>query len=315
MADLTPQQIQGIQAIAAQVETAHREITRSRTYLSILINAGRATCTDVKTYNLLAKSTYFYQKSMADTIRGSGGQPPEVSPPLYVGWKGVSGDQFANVDCSTAQLAGAGVPNGLGDFFIDPMRVEWRSGALPSDQQAIAQMFAGVQLMPEGANPNGLGNPLLVAVVPVIIWGVIITITGYIVLKIVEVFKDVPGKVEYTRQTAIAAERHRATLEARAKCLTDCAAAGKDPIACAKSCAKVLPDYHAPSPYSGGIGIFGWVLGAILVGGAAWVGWRLVTGRGLLPGGGGVDGADDDEDGDYDDDDVIDVVPGLERIG
>lgn len=310
MADLTPAQAQGIQQIAAQVEAAHREIVKSRTALSILINAGRATCTDVKTYNLLAKSTYFYQKAMADTVRGAGGQPPDVQPPLYVGWKGVSGDQFANIDCSTAQLAGNGFPDGLGDYYLNPNKVEWRSGEAPSDRQMLTQAFAGVTLGPD-PNAGNLGNPLLAAAIPIILWGVVIAITGYVVLKIVEVLKDVPGKVEHTRQTAIAAERHRATLEARAKCLTDCAAQGKDPTACAKACAKVLPDFSPPKPYGGGMGIFGWVLGAALVGLAAWVGWRLFTGRGLLPGGDGVDGADDDG---FDDDDVIDVVPGLERI-
>ena len=78
---LTAQQAQQIQAIAAQVEVAWREITKTRTALSFLIQHGKATCTDIKTYNLLAKSTYFYQRAMADTIRGAGGQAPVSTHP------------------------------------------------------------------------------------------------------------------------------------------------------------------------------------------------------------------------------------------
>ena len=58
MAELTATQAQQLQTIAAQVEVAWREITKTRTSLSFLIQSGRATCNDIKTYNLLAKSTY-----------------------------------------------------------------------------------------------------------------------------------------------------------------------------------------------------------------------------------------------------------------
>lgn len=298
MADLTPQQTQAIQQIATNVEAAHREVTRSRTALSYLIQAGKATCTDIKNYNLIAKSTYFYQKSMSDTIRGAGGQAPVIPDPIYVTYKGVTGDQAANIDCSSGQINGW-QPDGLGDYYVNPAQVEWRAGALPSDQQAIAQALAGVTFNDRpGAQ---LGNPLL-AIIPIILYGIVISIVGYIVLKIVEVFKDVPGKQAYTRQVAITAERHRATLEARAKCLADCGAQGKDAIACAKACAKVLPGYEAPSPYGGRLGLLGTVLGGVLLVGIAYLGYRAWTARDNWLPSGGQAGDDDD-----DDDDAIDV--------
>lgn len=291
MADLTPQQAAELQALAANVEQAYREITRMRTALSYLVNAGRATCSDVRTYNLFAKSTYFYQKSMSDLIRGAGGSAPVVQEPLYVAWKGMSGEAAINIECGQVQG-----PGGFGEAYVDASKVEWRAGATPNDTQAIQQFLTGAGV----ATPpvNGQLGLTPIGVIGIIIVGVFVTIAGYIALKLVEAFTGLPQRIEHTRQTAIAAERHKATLEARAKCLADCTAAGKDPAACAKGCDKALPGFRMPA--FSGMGIFGWVLGAVVVGGLVWLGYRAFTGQKLLP---GMDGADDDELGN----DAIDV--------
>lgn len=305
---LTAQQAQQLQAIAAQVEVSWREISKSRTALSYLIQAGRATCTDIKTYNLIAKASHYYQRSMADTIRAAGGQAPEVHPPVYIAYRGKSGDDAVNWDCSSGALAGC-VPDGGGDYFVNASVAEWRSGMLPSDVQAIQQTIGRVSFADK---PGDLGNPVA-AIIAIVIVGIVVSVVGYIALKIVEVLGDLPQKVEYTKQMAITSERHRATMEARAKCLADCQAQGKDAIACSKACAKVFPDYKAPGS-SGGFGILGWVLGVTLVGGLAYLGWRAWHGP-MLHGGGedDGDGYDGDDGSEADDDNVIDAEF-MERI-
>lgn len=288
MAELTPEQAQQIQALAANVEVAWREVNRSKTALSYLIQVGRATCSDVKTYNLIAKSTYFYQKSMADLIRGAGGNAPAVPELVYVSWKGRTGDQAVDIDCGQAQMQGW-QPDGLGDYYVNPEQVEWKFGPTPGDVMDVQRVLSGVNFANKPSASELGAAPLVV--IGIILVGVIIAVAAYAVLKMVEAFTGLPQRIEQTKQTAIAAERHRATLEARQKCLADCAVKGKDPIACAKSCARVLPDFKAPGGGSS-MGILGWILGLVIVGGLGYLGYRALRGRGrYLP------DKDDDDDG------------------
>lgn len=312
MATLTADQVSQLQALSANVEVAWQNITRARAALSFLINAGKATCNDIKTYNLVAKSTYYYQRTMADTIRAAGGQAPAIPAPMYVAYKGKSGDDAINWDCS--QLAGC-VPNGFGDFCVDPRYVEWRAELTPSDVAAVQETLSRVSFADK---PSDLGAVPVAAIIYLVIVAITVGVIGYIALKIVEAFAGLPQKVEYTKQMAVTAERHRATMEARAKCLADCTAQGKDEIACAKACANVFPDFKPPSQ-GGGLGIWGWVLGVGLVGGLAYLGWRAWHGGGRYA---GIEGGHDDDGDQYDDgddgdddapDDVIDV-DFLERV-
>lgn len=304
---LTQQQINDVQALTANVDASYRALGRSRTALSYLINAGQATCNDVKAYNLMVKSTFFYQKSIAEIIRAQGGTPPAIQQPYYVAYKGRSGEDAVNIDCSTA-LSGWKA-TGLGDYFIDPKDVEWKVGPTPSDTAAIGQVLGRL------SKDQGLGNPLLLVAVPIILWGIVITVTGLIVLKIVEALTDVPGKREYTRQVQVAAERHATTMEARQKCVMDCLAKGGDHTTCARNCSRLYSDFKPPAA-AFSLGLIGKiVIGVAAIGGLLLVG--TIVYRRVADGGGGMfqpvgnrralppgRGDDDDED---EDDDVIDA--------
>jgi hypothetical protein len=270
---LTPEMAENVQAMMANVETAYRQTNATRTALSMLISAGRATCNDVKLYNLRVKAVYAYQASVAGIIRANGGSPPTVPAPIYVGWRGVQGDAFANVDCSAAQMRGWSRALGrVGDYYVNPNEVEWRQGALPADNTTVSQVVAAAG---NAAVSAGLGAAPLLAAIPIILIGIIVIVTSVILLKIVEALTDVPGKVETTKQVAIQAEQHRLTLEARAKCYGDCVATGKDATECAKSCDRMLPKFVATYP-GGGWGLFGTVAGVAVLGLAVYAGVRYV---------------------------------------
>lgn len=281
---ITQEMADNVQAMMANVESAYRQTNAARTALSTLIAAGAATCRDVQLYNLQVSAVYAYQASVAGIIRANGGSPPTVPAPTYVGWRGVSGDAFANVDCGSAQMRGwsprtgfLGAPN---DYFVNPSDVEWRQGALPSDNALVSQVVARAGNAAVAAGQ--LGALPLLAAVPIIIIGVIVIVAATIILKIVEALTDIPGKRETTRQVAIQAEQHRMTLEARASCQTACVNTGKDPTECAKACTRSLPDFVAKFP-GGGWGIAGTVAGVAVVGLVAYAGYRYVSAGGGLP--------------------------------
>lgn len=275
---LTPELADAVRAMMDNVEAAYRQTNAMRTSLSVLMAAGQATCTDIRTYNLQVKAVYAYQASVAGIIRANGGQAPSVPAPIYVTYKGVAGDQAANIDCSGGQLRGWR-PTGLGDYFVDPRHVTWKQEALPSDNQTVAQIVAqaGTNAVAAGQLQGPLGIAPL-AVVVIIIVSIAVTVFAAIMLKVVEALTDIPGKKETTRQIALQAEQHRQTLDQRAACYTDCVNRGKDPAECAKNCARLTPDFK-PTIASGGLGIFGTILGVAVVGGLVFVGWKVVAPR------------------------------------
>lgn len=275
---LTPEMTAAVQAMMNNVEAAYKQTNAMRTSLSVLMAAGQATCTDIKTYNLQVKAVYAYQASVAGVIRANGGQAPSVPAPIYVTYKGVAGDQAANIDCSGGQLRGWR-PTGLGDYFVDPRHVTWKQEALPSDNQTVAQIVAqaGTNAVAAGQLQGPLGIAPL-AVVVIIIVSIAVTVFAAIMLKVVEALTDIPGKKETTRQIALQAEQHRQMLDQRASCYTGCVNRGKDPTECAKSCARLTPDFK-PTIAGGGWGIFGTIFGVAVLGGVVYVGWKVLAPR------------------------------------
>ncbi len=278
MANLTEQQAQDVQVMLANVEAAHQETVKARTALSLLIAIGKATCGDVRAYNLNTKAIYAYQASVCGIIRAAGGDAPVIPPPVYIAWRGISGDQAVDIDCSSAQMRGLGA-NGQGDYFLGPQQVEWRSGATSADVTLINQVVAAGRAA-VAAGPTGLGVAPAIAVVTLVIWGIIVIVAGVILLKIAEALTDVPQKRETTRQIAIQAVEHRKSLEQRAACYTDCTSRGRDPVECAKACDRLVPGFKPVLP-AGGLGLVGTIAGVAVLGLAIYASWRFVASGGM----------------------------------
>jgi hypothetical protein len=296
-------QVKGVQDIMANVQAAYDSLNRGRATLNRLIQNGVATCQDVKVYNLQARAVWAYQESVAGIIRQQGGQAPVVPLPVYVGWRGISGDRFADVDCSSPSLAG---PGGAVTMFVDPRSVEWRQEVIPTDAAYVRNLIdqAGAAAT-SAANQAGLGA-FPVAAIPIIIVGVFVTVALVIVLKIAEVFMDIPGKRETTKQIAAQATAHDAVMQKRESCYTSCVNTGKDRTACARDCARLYetPKYKLPEGMFGGLA--GKIAGVAVVGILAYAGYRFVKG-------GGVDRLRDrlPSGDDRDDDDGVDVGGGM----
>lgn len=299
MSELTQAQVNAIQGLTTNVDLTYKTLLRSRTALSYLIGHGQATCNDVKTYNAQVQSTYFYQKAVADIIRAQGGTAPQVQPPVYVAWAGKTGDAAIDINCEAGGLHGwRPVAGALGDFYIDPSKVEWKQEPAPADTANVAKLVALAGQRAQPANGNQLGNPLLLAIIPLLLWGIIIYVAGRIILSIVEALTDVPGKQEYTRQVAISAERHAAVLEARQKCLADCLARGGAAASqenCSKNCARLITEYKPPAPNES-LGLVGKVIIGVAAIGAVVVGVGLFRHYMNSSGGSHHGGGDDSDD-------------------
>lgn len=278
MAALTEQQAQDIGVMMANVEAAHKETVAARTALSALLAVGRATCGDVRAYNLNTKAVYAYQASVAGIIRANGGDAPVIPPPLYIAWRGVAGDQAVDIDCNSAQMRGLGAP-AQDVVFLDSKTVEWRPGATTDDVAMINQVVAAGNAAI--AQQAGLGlAPLAVTAITIVLYGLFVVVAGYIAIKLVEAIRDVPSKRETTRQIAIQAVEHRKSLEQRAACYNDCTTRGRDPVECAKACDRLVPGFKPALP-AGGLGIVGTIAGVAILGLTIYASWRFVAGGGM----------------------------------
>lgn len=271
MADLTQEQAANIKAMMANVQAAYVATNATRAALGKLIDLGVATCKDVQTYNLQVRSVYAYQASVAGIIKANGGQAPSIPGPIYVTWKGITGDQAANIDCGTAQLNGWSA-SGLGDYRVNPMQVEWRQGPTPSDQALVTKII-------NSATPGGglgIAPALIIGVIEIVLIGVAVVVTAYIALKIVEALTDVPGKVETTKQVGIQAEQNQKALSLRADCYTACTAQGTAPTDCARNCDRLYPSWKPTLP-AGSTGIIATVGGVAVLGLLLWGTYRFVN--------------------------------------
>jgi hypothetical protein len=287
-----------VQELTANVEEAYKALQRSRTALSALITAGQATCNDIKTFNGVVKSTYFYQKAIAGIVRATGEWTLEIPDPIYVSYKGKTGDAAVNMDCGIAQLQGWR-PTGLGDFYVNPAHVEWRTGATPSDLAGVQAVIAKAKASNPPTGQLGLA-PLALLAGKIILYSIIFAVAGYTIVKIIDAFGDIVGRKHQARITAIAAAQHAATLEARAKCLADCTKAGKPYLECAKACARLNPEFKTPADEGFLSGILGKVVMGAVVLGVIFVGYKVVMSQ-LETGGGGTAGADDDDGDSFED--------------
>lgn len=279
MPTLTDQQANDVKVMMANVEAAYQESLKARAALSVLLTVGKATCRDVVQYNLATKAIWAYQASVCGIINASGGSAPVVPPPYYLGWRGVSGDAAVDIDCSSAQMRGLGAAP---TSYVDPNAMTWRPGATASDTATVQQAVAAAQRA-LAARPNaglGIAPVPVTAIIYVVIFGLAVAVAGYIVLKIVEVFGDVPQKREQTRQIAVQATEHRRTLEQRAKCYQDCTTRGRDPIECAKACDRLTPDFKPVIP-PGALGFVGKIAGVAVLGLVVYAGWRFVASGGM----------------------------------
>jgi len=290
------QQVQGVQQIMANVQVAYDNLARGRATLARLIQNGLATCQDIKVYNIQARAVWQYQDAVAKTIRAQGGQAPVIPAPIYVGWRGVAGDRFADVDCDAPQFAGAEAP-GVGAAIVDPANVEWRQEVIPQDAATVAQLVdqAGRAAVSAGTQA-GLGA--LPAVVPLIILGILVTVGLVIVLKVAEALMDIPGKREVTKQIAAQASAHDAVMQKRESCFTACVNTGKDRTVCARDCSR-LYDTFKPQ-YPAAWGIVGKVIGVAAVGLLAYAGYRFIRGGGLDRVRAAIPGRDADDEGGVD---------------
>lgn len=238
MADPTQDQVDQVKQVTDNIEATFQSLRKTAASLSALLAVGRATCDEIKAYNLYALAVYNTQRGMLTQIRAAGETSvPELPPyPTLFTWKGVTGDNAWKIDCTGAGMQGsladaltaAFAPHGSNTRFLSSKEIQ----IVTSDPNVFSPSSA--PSLTELAK-QGLGNPYII-----LIAAIAIVATAIIVVAVTRYLSDNTIQVETTARTKLQAEAFEQYATARANCYTTCMQTGGDAQKCVDTCSKLV---------------------------------------------------------------------------
>lgn len=264
---------QRLQEISANIEKMYQALRRAAANISGLLSLGRATCDEIKAYNLWALATYETQRGMLATLRANGerGVPELPTAPTLFTWRGVAGAEAWRVDCSgeAKSLAGAMTralkgPDKATQFLsTNEIQIVTQDQAA-YDPTAAPSFKALVQA--QQANQAGLGAVGIVIAIAGIALAVSVAIAA--IMHYLEVNEVQEAQ---TKQTALQAEAFATYTQARLQCLSTCTGKGGSVDDCVDQCNKLIAKPNIRLP--GDDGAWGTL---------QWIGFTVVAGLGAV---------------------------------
>lgn len=226
------------QQIANKLEDTYKSLQRTSSNIRSLLVAGRATCDEIKAYNLWALATYNLQRGMLTTLRAAGESGvPELPPyPTLFAWKGVPGAEAWKVDCKREQqgLTGAlrdAMNLGPQTIYLSTKEIDVYSG----NQANIPTTGPSFAMVTQASGELGL--PILVIV---IIAATVIGITAVGMAALSAYWKEQSIQYETTERAHIQAAAFEKYTATRVACYQDCLARGNDVSTCTNVCQKLV---------------------------------------------------------------------------
>jgi len=271
-----------IRTITANLETTYQNMRLAAANVSGLLSVGRATCDEVKAYNLWALATYNAQRGMLSTLRAAGDQgvPELPEAPTLFSWQGMDGSQALDFDCS----------GDISSENVDSLQGAMKKALRGPSSKAVYLSLEQVNIVttdqhmydPENS-PSfktlsdvaakqqaglGIAPVLLIIVIAGIAIGVALGIKALMAYLTENSIQE-----ETTERTRVQSDAFQRYTAARLSCYSSCTAQGKSTEECVSTCAKLVekPDIKIDSAR----GIAEW-------GALQWVGLVAVVSFGSL---------------------------------
>lgn len=284
-----------VKLITDQLEATYQNLRLAASNLSGLLNVGRATCDEIKAYNLWALATYNAQRGMLDTLRAEGeqGVPDAPEYPTLFAWNGLTGEDAVNFDCTGQETSLSGAmaaalrgPTPQAIYLgLDKIKVVTTDQHVysPEASPSFATLLA---IQDARANPQaGLG----VVWVLIAIAGIAISLTIAITALLNYLTKS-NLEEETTKRTQAQSQAFAVYTAARLQCYSACMASGKSAADCVTTCQNIVdkPNFGPPPGTPGQWGLLQYVGATVVIGGIALVGWKLyerkTMGEPIFPG-------------------------------
>lgn len=269
-----------VKKIAAALEATYQSLRRTAANISGLLAVGRATCDEIKAYNLWALAVYNTQRGMLTALRAAG-EPgvPDLPPlPTLFAWKGVSGAEAWKIDCDREQQGLTGVlraamtPTGRPPIYLSTGQIDIVTQGQGLDVSAAPSLARLDQQL------TTLGNPYLIWIV---VAGLAVTVSLTLgIVALTRYLTEQSIQTETTERTQIQAAAFEKYTAARMACYADCTARGNSAETCAATCARLVDKPNLkidPARPSSGTGFFAAAgILAVAVGGG-FAAWKLLT--------------------------------------
>lgn len=266
-------EITSAQKIAQNLEASAQILRQTAANIQTLLNLGRATCSEIKAYNLWAFSLYHCQRGMLTAVRAAGQTDvPELPPyPTLFQWRGVAGENAGRIDCNTTQQ---GLTGALRDAMRDehPIYLSTREvTTVTQDQQTLPNTgpsYGQLVQMAEG-QLGGWFIPLLIA-------GAVVAIGAAAFYSLSKYWKEQTIQENTTERARVQQVAFREYTAARVGCYGDCMARGYTQEQCTDVCKQLIdkPDIKIDAARAPGdtnnLITGGAVLAVTAVGGFIW---------------------------------------------
>lgn len=227
------------QKITNDLEATYQSLRHTAANIQSLLNAGRATCDEIKAYNLWALAIYNTQRGMLTALRASG-EPniPELPayPTLFM-WRGVAGADAWRIDCNATQqgLTGAlrdAMNPGPNVIYLSTQEVETFSedqSAIPANTPNLSTLVAVTQ--------GSLGWVVL----GLVIAGIVLAVTAAAGLyALANYWQEQSIQEETTARAKVQAVAFQQYTSARVGCYQDCLSRGYTQAQCTDVCSKLI---------------------------------------------------------------------------
>lgn len=271
-------QAQRLKTISDNLEASYQSMRRAAGSIAGLLQVGRATCDEVRAYNLWAQALYNTQRGMLETLRANGEtNVPALPPtPTMFAWKGVTGADAWKVDCagqasSLSGLMGLALrgPSAQTAFLsTNEMSIQTSDPSFFTPESSPSfQTLLAVQHARATGQVNGLGA---LPVILIAIAGIAIAVSVAIaaIMKYLETNEIQEAN---TKQVALQADAFANYTAARLSCYSDCTRSGKSTEQCVQICKDLVDKPNIKLP--GQLGTWGWL---------QWTGFTVVVGVGAL---------------------------------
>lgn len=271
-------QAQRLKTIADNLEASYQSMRRAASSIAGLLQVGRATCDEVRAYNLWALALYQTQRGMLETLRANGEQgvpalPP--SPTLFT-WKGVTGADAWKVDCAGQPASLSGLMSralrgpGADTAFLstNELNITTQDASVYSPETSPSfQTLLAVQHARATGQMNGLAA---LPVILIAIAGIAIAVS-VAVAAIMRYLETNEVQEANTKQVALQADAFANYTAARLACYSDCTRSGKSTEQCVEICKGLVDKPNIKLP--GQTGSWGWL---------QWTGFTVVAGLGAV---------------------------------
>lgn len=270
-----------LKLIADNLEATYQSMRRAASSIAGLLQIGKATCDEVRAYNLWALSIYNTQRGMLATLRAGGeqGVPELPTAPTLFAWKGQAGADAWKVSCSAQPSSLSGIMKralsgpDANSVFLSTNDIE----IVTQDQFAYnpeeAPSFKTLAAVQAGREPQQMAGLGLVGIL-IAIAGIAIAVSVAIaaIMHYLEVSEVQEANTEQVRLQSQAFATYTA---ARLECYRSCTASGVSGEECIARCSKLVtaPKITLPGQDTKW-GVLQWIGFTVVAGAGATLAWH-----------------------------------------